>query len=197
MVCRCTGRRRGHPRARALRAGTFETGDTCDSGMAIRTSPSPANRSSDFFTPSPASDVWTGAAFTVAVARQHVGVDGKSGHVEDQDRRPSPMMVAPANTDSPGQRLPQRLDDDLLGVFDAVDDESELATVDLQDDDVGRASVGAVEALRRLDCECRARRRATRAAAARRGAGRPAHRDYLHPASTASPSRRTSSRTLP
>ena len=46
------------------------------------------------------------------------------------------MMVAPAKRADALELLLERLDHDLLGVVDGVDDQAELAVVGLQDDDV-------------------------------------------------------------
>ena len=49
------------------------------------------------------------------------------------------MMVAPGEGGDALELLLQRLDDDLLGVVDVVDDQAELPVVGLQDDDVDLA----------------------------------------------------------
>ena len=48
------------------------------------------------------------------------------------------MIVAPANKRGPLELLAQRLDHDLLGIVDPLDDQAEPLAVSLENDDVHR-----------------------------------------------------------
>ena len=102
------------------------------------------------------SSVWR-ASFSIDVARWNVSLSDAladlgddvgplrdAEHVEDQGDS------AVAHDRRAGERgdafelLAERLDDDLLGVVDLVDDEAELAVVGLEHDDVDDVAVGSV-----------------------------------------------------
>ena len=134
--------------ARPSRRGTPRAGPPCESGIAIRRlSPRPQTSSVWRVTALPPPSRRSGRPLWSLVPAITPGVVGQPEHVEDQGH------PAVAHDRGAGERgdalelLAERLDDDLLGVVDLVDDQAELPVVGLQHDDVDRRRAGAAGAL--------------------------------------------------
>ena len=169
---RGTARPRGCRRARRGRRGNSSSRVTMASGIATcGRSPTPGEQQRGRCSlprRSPASRSARRRALDASAAQVLAGPAPCTSRISAT--WPSPMIVAPAYSADALELLAERLDDDLLGVEDAVDDQAELPVVGLQHHDVRRGRRS------RSGSTPSCSRRGRPAAAACRAAGRPARR---------------------